>query len=168
MHKIRIFFTFIVLLGLSVSINAQKQDTKSKQPAIDPRAQYGPCYVDANNNGICDYLESGQCICVPLRQGLMYGPGNRQGLMLGPGNRPGLMFGPGNRQGLMLGQGARQGLFLGPGYYRQGYISEPAAQDSIAPVYRQGVCRFGMGRGVGRGGMGRGFGPGGRGMGRFY
>lgn len=64
---------------------ASAQDTTTKATDNTPRRS---CYVDANNNGICDKFEDGTCT-VGNGEGLMNGTVRGQGLRDGSGRGKG-------------------------------------------------------------------------------
>ena len=79
MMKVRILLSAVALFGMVLFAGAQ---TPYQSQATDPvpSGAKKSCYVDANNNGMCDLRESGQCTGNPVRQGLRQGPRNGQGL----------------------------------------------------------------------------------------
>ena len=76
----------------------------------------GGCFVDANNNGVCDSYENGTCK-VGNGKGLQDGSGRGQGLRNGSGRRGGgnQAIGQGRGRGGNAGQGLRNGSGRGNG-----------------------------------------------------
>jgi hypothetical protein len=110
--KTKLLFTGIAILALTTVINAQDKTSggQSQQQAITPPAR--GAYIDANNNGICDYYEApGRFYRGGRRMANVQTPGYRRGLAPGQGRG----FGPGQGRGLGPGQG--RGLAPGGRYF---------------------------------------------------
>ncbi len=105
--KTKLFFAALALMA-AVSFT-MAQDNKTTQRKGDPAKA---CFVDANNDGLCDKAATG---CCNLGQGLKNGQGNGQALRDGSGSGQALRNGTGNGQGLRNGNGNRQGLRNGTG-----------------------------------------------------
>jgi len=114
--RARIYITVLILSGLSILVNAQ--DKTVKQVPQTPLPADRGVYVDANNNGICDYYENPGAY-------YGYGRGNRTAIGYGRGRGPGQGRGngPGGSarralppsQGRGLGPAKGWGRGLGPG-----------------------------------------------------
>lgn len=101
--KTKLLSTLLVLFGLAIFADAQEKSLEQVQqtPVYPGRG----AYIDANNNGICDYYESS----TPY-----YGYGRGMGRASGPGFRRGMGAG----QGRGLGRAKGWGRGLGPGQGR--------------------------------------------------
>lgn len=90
-------FALIATIGIA---SAQNTQTKSQTQNTQTRRT---CFVDANNNGICDSYENGTCKV-----------GNGKGLMDGSGRRGGgnQAVGQGLRDGSGRGNGGRGANFV--------------------------------------------------------
>lgn len=130
--KPKLFLSALLIFVLSVFVNAQdKPADQSQQTAVPPGRG---AYVDANNNGICDYYE---------QPGTYYGYG--RGVAAGYGRGVAAGYGRGVAAGYGRGRGA------GPGW---GRALPPGQGRGLGPAK-------GWGRGLGPG-QGRGAAPGGR------
>ena len=107
--KTKLFFAALALMA-AVSFT-MAQDNKDTQSKGDPAKA---CFVDANNDGLCDKAATG-CCNLGQGQGLKNGQGNGQALRDGSGSGQALRNGTGNGQGLRNGNGNRQGLRNGTG-----------------------------------------------------
>jgi len=135
MHP-KFLISILFLCALSTFVNAQNNSAEQSQQATVPAGR--GVYVDANNNGICDYYE---------QPGTFYRYGRGMGYMSAPGYGRGYAAGRG--RGLGPGQGWGRGLGPGQGRGR-----------GLAPGQGRGLGP-GQGRGLGPG-QGRGLAPGGR------
>lgn len=93
-------FALIATIGIASAQNTQTKSTQTRKT----------CFVDANNNGICDKHEDGTCK-VGNGKGLQDGSGKGQGLRNGSGRQGGKQaVGQGKgRRGGNAGQGLRDG-----------------------------------------------------------
>jgi len=125
--KTRFIIAVLALIAFTSLANAQdKGQTQAQQQSVTPAPR--GAYVDANNNGICDYYE---------RPGIYYRYGRRMA---------NISAARGNRQGLPVGQGRGYGRGLGPGYGRG---LGPGQGRGLAPGGRffvdedkNGICDF--------------------------
>ncbi|KKB45243.1 MAG: DUF6520 family protein [Bacteroidales bacterium] len=103
-------FALIATIGIA---SAQNTQTKSQTQTTQTRRT---CFVDANNNGVCDSYENGTCK-VGNGKGLQDGSGRGQGLRNGSGRRGGgnQAIGQGRGRGGNAGQGLRNGSGRGNG-----------------------------------------------------
>jgi len=133
--KSKLFLSALLIFVLSVFVNAQdKPAEQSQQTAVPPGRG---AYVDANNNGICDYYE---------QPGRYYGYG--RGMAPGYGRGAGAGFGRGRGagqgwgralppgQGRGLGPAKGWGRGLGPG---QGRGAAPGGRFYV-DANKNGVC----------------------------
>lgn len=96
--KTRLFLSILAFGALTVFASAQTTDQYSS-PAAKGRG-HGVNWVDANNNGVCDNLESG----TRMGKGQQMGKGNKnhrgQGKGIGRGNKQGANFVDENKNGV--------------------------------------------------------------------
>ena len=83
----------LVTMTIAVAQNTTEQTNTNNQ-----NKELRSCFVDANNNGICDNFENGTCTI-----------GNGKGLMDGSGNRVGRRDGSGNAIRGAMGRGSQDG-----------------------------------------------------------
>ena len=134
--KSKLFLSALLIFVLSIFVNAQDRSAdQGQQTAVPPGRG---AYVDANNNGICDYYE---------QPGTYYGYGRRMaqgygrgaGAGLGRGRGAGQGWGravPPPGQGRGLGPAKGWGRGLGPG---QGRGAAPGGRFFV-DENKNGVC----------------------------
>lgn len=146
--KARLFVTALIFSGLSVFLNAQdKTETQVQQTPVP--AGRG-AYIDANNNGICDYYENtgtyygygrGRGVAaagygrgMAAGQGRGTGRGGGWGRALPAGQGRGL--GPAKGWGRGLGPGQGQGLAPGGRFFID------ANKNGVCDTYEQSVKNY--------------------------
>ena len=104
--KTKLFITGLALIAITAMTSAQQNNASQQKPATQPGRGV---YIDANNNGICDYYEAfgnfnrggrrGAASATPGRRGMAADQGREmrpaQGRGMGPGQGRGLA--PGGR-----------------------------------------------------------------------
>jgi len=103
--RARFFITLLILSGLSIIAGAQDKSESQAQQTPVPSGR--GIYVDANNNGICDYYENPGAY-------YGYGRGNRAAIGYGRGRGAGRSFGNGAGRGMGRALPPSQGRGLGP------------------------------------------------------
>jgi hypothetical protein len=122
--KTKLFITVLVFMTATILTRAQNQGTDTKQPLTPQR---GYAWVDANNDGICDFYQRP-------------GPNNRSGRGMG------MAPGQGNRRGMAASQGRGLGPAPAKGYGRglgpgQGRGQAPGGRFFIDED-KNGVCDY--------------------------
>lgn len=127
--KPKLFITVILIFLLSGFVAAQTRSADQSQQTPVPPGR--GAYVDANNNGVCDYYE---------QPGTVPGYGRRMGNARGGGYGRGFGAGYGRGRGAGMGRGralpAGQGRGLGPG---QGRGAAPGGRYFV-DENKNGVC----------------------------
>ena len=134
--KTKLFITGLVFLTATILVSAQNQGTDTRQPAT-PRQGYA--WVDANNDGICDYYQGpGPYNRYARGMGMATSPGGRRGM--------GMATGQGGRRGMAVSQGRGLGPAAAKGYGRG---LGPGQGQGLAPGGRffidedkNGVCDY--------------------------
>ena len=104
--KTKLFITAIAIAAVTTMASAQGKSTAQDQKAVKQASAEN--YVDANNNGVCDYYEA---------NGRNDGNGRRMGNARGVQGRRGMAAGQGRgmRPAQGRGMGPGQGKGLAPG-----------------------------------------------------
>lgn len=155
--KTKLLISAFLIFSLSVLVNAQNQNTGQAQQQPAQQAQQAPvpqgrgAYVDANNNGVCDYYESpgtyygyGAGRGAAYAQGY-YGRGYGAGAGRGMGRGGGLGRALPAGQGRGLGPAKGWGRGLGPGQGRGAAPGGPYFIDNnkngVCDTYEQAVVK---------------------------
>jgi len=110
--KTKLLITGLTFVALTTLVNAQDKTTEQSKQATAPAGR--GAYVDANNNGVCDYYETGRTYNNNgRRMGNAASSQNRRGMKQGQG----CGFGPGQGQGRGLGPGQGRGAAPGGRFY---------------------------------------------------
>ncbi len=107
--KTKLFLTGLVFFALTTLASGQKEAQESNNNQAN-RAQWGPAFVDANNDGICDNIDNPGT--TRPGQGRFYNRGGR-----GYGNCRGYAY-RGRGNGFRGGSGPVQGRGMGRGQGR--------------------------------------------------
>lgn len=111
--KTKLFITVLAIAAVTATASAQQKSTARYQKAVTQSSAGN--YVDADNNGICDYFEANGCNnCNGCRMGKARSANGRQGMAAGQGR--------GMRPAQGRGMGPGQGKGLAPG--GQNYVDE--------------------------------------------
>jgi len=104
--KTKLFITGLAIAAVTTMASAQEKSTTQDQKAVTQTT--AGVYVDADNNGVCDYYEA---------NGRNNGNGRRMGNARGVQGRRGMAAGQGRgmRQAQGRGMGPGQGKGLAPG-----------------------------------------------------
>ncbi len=117
--KTKLLITGLALVALTALVNAQDKTTEQSRQATAPSGR--GTYVDANNNGVCDYYETRRTF-------------NYNGRRIG--NTPLSQNRRGMKQGQGCGYGQGQGRGLGPG---QGRGAAPGGRFFV-DENKNGIC----------------------------
>ena len=130
--KTKLFISVLAFLAIASLTNAQDKSESQAQEQQPVTPVTRGAYVDANNNGICDYYERpGAFYRYNRRIANIPAPGLRRGLPVGQGRGYGRGLGPGQGRGLGPGQG--RGLAPGGRFYVD------ADKNGICDFYEQSV-----------------------------